>query len=155
MMIMQAILDAAKKTLVYRGRAERLEHWAFAFFTAVMVVVVLLLNKFLGTVNSFPINWAVLFLGIWLILANVSLMVRRLHDHNFSGFLLFLPLISVTIWLFGYDQMTEMDRPFISPVHAGHMMSFGKWSLVSTLIVFASFFARPGDKDANKFGDPS
>lgn len=154
MMIMQATLDAAKKTFVYRGRAERLEHWAFAFFTAFMCVCVLVLDRALGTVNTAPINWCILLVGIWLVLANVSLMVRRLHDHNFSGFLLFLPLLSITIWLFGFDQMTEMDRPFISPAHAELMTSFGKWSLVSTLIVFASFFARPGDKEANKFGDP-
>ena len=39
MMIMQATLDAAKKTFVYRGRAERLEHWRVRVFHSVYVCV--------------------------------------------------------------------------------------------------------------------
>jgi uncharacterized membrane protein YhaH (DUF805 family) len=152
MMIFNSIKDASRKSFVYRGRSERLEHWSFVFFTALCVALITAANRFLGSINQFPINWIVLIVGVWLVLANISLMVRRLHDHNFSGFLLFLPLMCFTVWIFSYDQFTNFNDPVITQSTASTMMNLGRWSLISSCMVFLSFFSRPGDKKENRYG---
>jgi uncharacterized membrane protein YhaH (DUF805 family) len=155
MMISNAIIDAAKKTFTYSGRAERLEHWAFLFFTALCGTTILAVHRVVAPINQVPINWMVLIVGIWLILANVSLMVRRLHDHNFSGFILFFPLFCATLWLFGYDQSDGVGVSYLTIEIAEMMQYIGKWSLSGSSVAIASFFARPGNKKENKFGAPN
>jgi len=154
-MITKAITDAAKGTFNYSGRSERLEHWSFILFTAVCGGVAYLLDKATGAITVFPLNWVVLIFGVWLILANVALMVRRLHDHNFSGFMMLLPLLCSATWIVGYDQFTNKGNPALTPEQASQLMEFGKWSMIGSAAVLLSFFSRGGDLDENKYGFPT
>jgi uncharacterized membrane protein YhaH (DUF805 family) len=155
MMIFNAIRDAVLNTFTFSGRAERLEHWSFAVFTGICAFFIALFDKMVMPVSSYPINWAVLLLSGWLFTANLSLMVRRLHDHNFSGFLLFLPLICATAWLIGYEQSSKISGAWLERDTAAYMVIAGRWSFFGSFSVLLSFFSRAGEKKENKYGFPA
>lgn len=84
------------------GRAPRSEYWWFTLAQVVLFIVVFLLGT-LG-VGSSPepgtvppsIGIAigvVLFLGLALVIPNITVFVRRLHDADFSGWFYFLACI--------------------------------------------------------------
>ena len=150
-MIFQAIRDAAHDTFVFSGRSERLEHWAFVLFTLICVGVF----QFFGSMGwhvLFPINWIFVLLFSWLALANVSLIVRRLHDHNVSGFWLLVPLIPFAMMLLAARAMFGSGVAFLTQEQAAAFFSIGQLSLVGCITVFGSFFVRPGHKKTNRFG---
>ena len=71
----------------FEGRASRAEFWWFFLFILVLGVICSLLGKF-GTILSYIISIA-------LLLPDLGLSVRRLHDINKSGWLLLLCLIPI------------------------------------------------------------
>ena len=71
----------------FEGRASRAEFWWFFLFTLVLGVICSLLGKF-GTILSYIISIA-------LLLPDLGLSVRRLHDINKSGWLVLLGLIPI------------------------------------------------------------
>ena len=149
--IWHSVRDATLATFVYQGRAERLEHWAFLLFTSVVVLVFQLLAKF-GLVTIFPINWIFLAVFVWLLLANVSLMVRRLHDHDLSGFWMFVPLFPLAIMLLAAKAIYGNGSTILTREGAETLFLLSQGAMVTVLIVFGSLFARPGDKKPNRFG---
>jgi uncharacterized membrane protein YhaH (DUF805 family) len=82
----------------FNGRARRSEYWYFVLFNFIaMIVVVGIASLLLGRLGSLIIF--VYYLGI--IIPNIAVLVRRLHDVGKSGwfyFVAFIPLVGV-IWL--------------------------------------------------------
>lgn len=154
MMIFDAILGAIRKTFVYSGRSERLEHWSFWLFTALCAGAVCLVDRYIGSINQVPINWLVLVLALWLTAANASLIVRRLHDSGITGFVLFIPLACAGVWMFGSDQMVSADSSFMSAQTAKVVAICGRIGTSMSGLAIATYFVRAGESDANKFGDP-
>lgn len=155
MVILNSVLLAAKKTFDFFGRAERLEHWAFSFFTASFALGGYVIHKSVITVFESPMNWIVLVVGLWLVIANISLMARRLHDHGHSGLFLFFPFVFLTIWVFAYDQFMRGDAAAIGQQAAYISMRVGLWGFLATCGAFLSFFARAGDSEENRYGSPT
>lgn len=87
------------------GRASRAEFWWFFLFSLVLGVICSFFGKF-GTILSYIISIA-------LLLPNLGLSVRRLHDINKSGWLVLLGLIPIVgtiiliIWLAKVGDTTE------------------------------------------------
>jgi uncharacterized membrane protein YhaH (DUF805 family) len=94
-----------KKYTVFSGRASRSEYWWWALVSA---VVGILLNNIVGAgstattstgLSSSPgpgATFGFILVGIWslaTIIPSLALAVRRLHDGNFSGWLLLLALV--------------------------------------------------------------
>lgn len=154
MVIFSAICDASKKTFNYSGRSERLEQWAFWFATAFVGAWLLVGFRYFGTFSVFPLNWFVLLSGVWLCLANVSLIVRRLHDHGLSGFLLLIPIALSAVWMFGLDQVGKQGSGLLEPEMAGLIAISAKWGVVSVGIMLLTMCLRQGDKGENKYGLP-
>jgi uncharacterized membrane protein YhaH (DUF805 family) len=150
-MITRAVLDASRSTFVYAGRSERLEHWAFLLFTFLWVLLFQLAGRF-GLVALFPLNYVFLFVFLWLLLANVSLMVRRLHDHDLSGFWMFVPLIPVAAMLVAAKGLYGSGFPLLTSEGAALLFKVSQGATVGVFVVFGSLFVRPGDKKPNRFG---
>ena len=153
-MIFESIADASRKTFCYSGRSERLEHWAFLFFSAICMCAVIAVNRFMMPVTSFPINWIVLVIGLWIGSANISLMVRRLHDHNVTGFLLFFPLLSLTAWAFGSEIVIGLGVEHLFDNIAFWSERLGKIGFMASALILMGFFAREGDHGTNRYGFP-
>jgi uncharacterized membrane protein YhaH (DUF805 family) len=94
-----------KKYTVFSGRASRSEYWWWALVSAVVGIV---LNIIVGAgstattstgLSSSPgpgSTFGFILVGIWTlatIIPSIALAVRRLHDGNFSGWLLLLGLV--------------------------------------------------------------
>lgn len=150
-MIVPAVRDAARHTFVYSHRSERLEHWAFLLFTAICVAIFYALGT-VGWNTVFPVNWLFVLLFCWLVLANVAVAVRRLHDHGVSGFWLFVPLVPVGTMLFAAKDLFGNGVGFLTEDQALLLFRMSQGALVTALVVFGSLFVRPGDRKPNRFG---
>lgn len=149
--IWQAVRDASRATFVYEGRSERLEHWAFLLLTAVVVLVFQVASR-VGIAVVFPVNWLFLLVFIWLILANVSLMVRRLHDHDLSGFWMFIPLLPIAAMLLAARGLYGSGFTLLTREGAETLFTMSQAMAVGIFVVFGSLFVRPGNKKPNRFG---
>ncbi len=100
-----AIQSAFKKTFVYQGRASRSEYWwfylfyvlSFAALATVCVVTASITNDHISAGGTNPIAGALFVLAflylLVLMVVQLSLAVRRLHDSDKSGFLLLLGFV--------------------------------------------------------------
>ena len=99
---MNWFLGALKKYAVFAGRARRKEYWYFALFYTLIYLVLIVIDIMTGT---FVVEWgAGALAGIFMlgmIVPSISVMVRRLHDTDRSGWWWFLVLIPLLggIWL--------------------------------------------------------
>ena len=99
----EAVKRYFKKYATFSGRASRSEYWWIAVLNA-LVGIVAVAAMIMGGAFNFEPNSAemppgaipgVLLLtlyGLATIIPGLALMVRRLHDGNFSGWLVLLPL---------------------------------------------------------------
>ena len=86
----------------FKGPARRSEYWYFTLFNFIAIVIIIamasvLANLLMNELVSALI--AIYYLGI--IIPNIAVLVRRLHDVGKSGWFYFIALIPivVTIWL--------------------------------------------------------
>jgi len=101
-------VDWAKRPIVekyadFSGRAPRAEYWWFALFVAIAEIILMIVDSLIGTggiVGSYGILVMVFMLAM--IVPQIAVGVRRLHDTNHSGWWLliaFIPLIGVIVLL--------------------------------------------------------
>ena len=137
-----------------KGRATRKEMWTalgvqityLAAMVAVFVPFVLARNEFnveltiIFGVLSLIIGLPALFMLIMIGLGTYWLVVRRMHDHGYSGWVWFVPAIVGTICDFVDRQAYELTM-------------FGVISIVISLGLFIFAYCIPGEKDNNEYGD--
>jgi len=91
---MNWFLLALKKYAIFSGRSRRSEFWYFVLFYLIIYFVLALLDGFTGTFDSD--SGMGLLSGLFalaLIIPNLSVTVRRLHDTNRSGWWVLLCLV--------------------------------------------------------------
>ena len=101
----QAVIVCLRKYATFRGRARRAEYWWWALFIVLASIAVGFVE---GTINGFTgenvglLNAA---FSLATFLPGLSVLVRRLHDTNRSGWWWFVALIPVVgliillVWL--------------------------------------------------------
>ncbi|WP_372697542.1 DUF805 domain-containing protein [Arthrobacter sp. JSM 101049] len=101
----QSIKRFFTKYATFSGRASRSEYWWAALFNAIIVgvlytvFIVLLIGSIdpvTGEADSMGFVLPMLLLGLYglaVIVPNIAITVRRLHDANFSGLLYLLVLV--------------------------------------------------------------
>ena len=92
-----AIRDAFSKYVTFTGRSSRSAYWWFYLFGVLVLIVALIIDYALGTSG---IIYALAALA--LLLPNLAVFVRRLHDAGHSGWWLLialLPLIGAIVLL--------------------------------------------------------
>lgn len=90
-------LTVLKKYAVFDGRAGRQEFWFFFLFNLIVVIVLGFIDKMLGSAGFLGLIYALAVL-----LPNIGVSIRRLHDTNRSGWWLllsFIPLIGAIVLL--------------------------------------------------------
>ena len=77
---MEWYLSVVSNYVQFDGRARRKEYWMFALFSAIITVVLAVVDGVIG--------WGPWLCGVYtlaMILPNVAVTIRRLHDTNRSG----------------------------------------------------------------------
>lgn len=142
------LIDALKKVylknyLNFNGRAGRAEFWwPVYFFTFIYASLINALNiiPFLGTAISIIVMLAVL-------LPNIALAVRRMHDINKSGFYVLIPYVGLAICVISY--ISAFSNPYFG---AGFKILFGSLIAIASCVYFIVLALRKGDLTENRFG---
>lgn len=101
---MKWYLKVLKEYTNFEGRARRTEYWMFALFNFLIFIPLYAIDVFLFSKGILPIPMAlsaIYFLAV--LLPSISVLVRRLHDVDKSGwwyFISFVPLVGSFILLF-------------------------------------------------------
>lgn len=145
------LVDALKKVylknyLNFNGRAGRAEFWwPFYFFTFIYASLVNFLNiiPFLGTIISIIVMLAV-------IIPNIALAVRRMHDINKSGFYVLIPYAGLAIFVYSY--VSAFSNFYYDTYGAGLKILFGTVIAFASIIYFVVLALRKSDQTENRFG---
>ena len=153
MLIFHALFAAIVKTFDYTGRSERLEHWTFLFFTAWVCTFLYVLFSQTDIPYAVPFNFLIVGFVFWLLLANLSLAVRRLHDHGRSGLWFLWYLLPLTLQLVVLlNRHTSYSFLSLSQVQVLELINGSIFWIL--LVMFSTFFVQPGQKDDNDYGSP-
>lgn len=154
-MFLKAIVAGLFGVFRYAGRSDRFEHWAFSFFTAVLVVGGVILYE-LGFAFRGNLLLASLGIAIWLIMAHIALFVRRLHDQNRSGMFMLIPAAGVSLimiaWLGEQGYVDFWAGPLME--YGTYVMMAGRSICVISASLLISIFIAEGDAEENRYGDP-
>lgn len=98
----------------FNGRARRREYWMFQLATFIVYIILGIIVGILGAIADIlgTIGGILLFVAILgLIVPNIAVLVRRLHDINKSGWYYFVSLIPLVggFYLL-YLLVTEGDK---------------------------------------------
>ena len=85
---MDHYLDALKKYADFQGRATRSNFWYFVLFNLLIALGLLIISKFIPFLVFLYFIYALL-----MILPNLAVTVRRLHDIGKSGWWIFIALV--------------------------------------------------------------
>ena len=104
------------KYATMQGRAPRSEYWWFVFFNWLVFIVVavifgligLAINGYEGAIITICVGYPLVCLA--LLIPNICVIVRRLHDTGHSGFWYFITLIPLIggVW-FLYLMIKDSD----------------------------------------------
>jgi len=87
-----------RKYAAFAGRARRKEYWMFVLISAVIVLVLGIVNRLMGAdVPALPVYYTLAVL-----LPSLAVTVRRLHDTDRSGWwllILLVPLVGAIVLL--------------------------------------------------------
>lgn len=88
-------IEVLKKFKDFKGRASRSEYWSFTLIGLAIQIVLM----FIGKLIDFPYLSSIF--SVFIILPNIAVSVRRLHDVGKSGWMLLINLIPIIgfIWL--------------------------------------------------------
>lgn len=119
-MAIMTLSDSVKvcldKYATMRGRAPRSEYWWFVFFNWLVFIVVaaifgligLAINGYEGALITISVGYPLVCLA--LVIPNICVVVRRLHDTGHSGFWYFITLVPLIggLW-FLYLMIKDSD----------------------------------------------
>lgn len=143
----------------FSGRARRKEYWFFVLFTFIFSIVARLLDLLIFGPSGMLISG---LFGLAMLLPQLAVLVRRLHDTNRSG-----------KWVLGYYLLTILwtgilivwgiSTSFVAAMQgtAGMPVGFSIFAIVGVLailayaIVLLVWSCLPGTKGENRYGaDP-
>ena len=90
----KSYFESIKNSFVFSGRASRREFWSFFVVNMIAAIIFIGLDLIFGTINT-SLGVGVLS-GLYILFIStpsLSLMVRRIHDLNKSGYYIFLTFI--------------------------------------------------------------
>lgn len=114
------------KYATMRGRAPRSEYWWFVFFNWLVFIVVavifgligLAINGYEGAIITICVGYPLVCLA--LLIPNICVIVRRLHDTGHSGFwyfITFVPLIGGLWFLYLMIKDSDDENEYGLPVY--------------------------------------
>ena len=116
MTLSDSIKVCLDKYATMQGRAPRSEYWWFVFFNWLVFIVVavifgligLAINGYEGAIITIGVGYPLVCLA--LLIPNICVIVRRLHDTGHSGFWYFITLVPLIggVW-FLYLMIKDSD----------------------------------------------
>lgn len=99
---MEWYLKVLRQYSDFNGRARRQEYWMFVLFNLLITIVTLSIDGLLYYLldgSWFP--FLTIIYGLGILIPNIAVVVRRLHDVGKSGWMYFVGLIPLVgpIWL--------------------------------------------------------
>lgn len=136
----KSIETCLSKYADFRGRASRSEYWYFVLFVIVVALIASVLDVLLST---FVVN---ALSSLALLLPNLSVVVRRLHDTGRSGYwvLAFYLTIGITLTL-----SVGISLYYPSPVIIPLLLVT---CLIILIIIYFVFTLLPSMEGDNKYG---
>ena len=107
----EAVKRVFQKYAVFTGRASRSEYWWWFLASALASTV---LNSISPTFANGQVTGSSALGGIWFlatVVPSLAVAVRRLHDANFSGWLLLLAIIPVLGWIVLIVLLVQRENP--------------------------------------------
>ncbi|GAB7023266.1 DUF805 domain-containing protein [Salidesulfovibrio brasiliensis] len=101
---MKWFIKVVKNFAVFKGRASRREYWMFILFFILFSLVLAFIDGLIGTFD--PVSGFGLLSGLFallMLLPNIAVTVRRLHDTGRSGLwaLAFvIPILNLVLFIF-------------------------------------------------------
>ena len=95
-------ITVLKKYAVFRGRARRKEYWMFFLFNLIIAFVLGIIERIAGIAPRIDQSVLAGIYGLAVLVPELAVSVRRLHDTNRSGWWLFIglsPLIGSVVLL--------------------------------------------------------
>ena len=110
-------LEVLKKYAVFSGRATRAEYWYFTLFNILALFVLAIID---GVIGSFNAEAGIGLLGgiysLAVLIPNIAVSVRRLHDTDRSGWWLLIYLIpligALVLLIFMVQDSQTSDNPY-------------------------------------------
>lgn len=108
-----SIVSTLKKSFTLAGRANRCEFWTFQVAMLLLLIVEFVLFLLAaGSVLGTIFFWLFLIIDVLLLIPNIAVLVRRLHDVNLSGFWFwYLSPVGIgmiyIVYLLGLDKSAE------------------------------------------------
>lgn len=101
---MKWFIKVVKNFAVFKGRASRREYWMFILFFILFSLVLAFIDGLIGTFD--PVSGFGLFSGLFallMLLPNIAVTVRRLHDTGRSGLwaiAFVIPILNLVLFIF-------------------------------------------------------
>lgn len=99
----EAVRSVLSQYATFHGRARRSEYWWFFLFYIIVLFVASIIDGIFGTNwgDSFYSNWGLFYslAVLGLLLPNLGVLFRRLHDTNHSGWWVLIGLIPLVGWI--------------------------------------------------------
>jgi len=92
----EAVRSVLTQYATFSGRAPRSEFWYWVLATTIAGIVVGGFDHLIGMGNSMPVSS---LLGLAILIPNIAVSVRRLHDTDRSGWWLLIILVPIVGWL--------------------------------------------------------
>lgn len=127
------------KYCCFRGRASRSEFWWFMLCIGLINLSAGLAFSPLPPKPAMGLNFLI---SLALLLPNLGVTARRLHDRNLSGWWLLVPIGSLLLWLLG------RGAPAGSAAPASALLS------LAMCVCYLAILSLPGTAGPNRFGQP-
>lgn len=101
-MAFQYYLDAFRNYATFTGRARRSAYWYFFLFNMIFTIAAMFIDNLLGTtIEPLPYGYVYYIYNLAILVPNLALGTRRLHDVGRSGWMILIALIPIIgiIWL--------------------------------------------------------
>ena len=102
MSFQEAVQTVFSKYATFEGRARRSEYWFFMLFVCCVNVVINILSVFLGgnDMLSMVLSGISVVFSLGILVPQIAVAVRRLHDIGKSGWFYLIGLIPFIGWIF-------------------------------------------------------
>ncbi|QBR93557.1 DUF805 domain-containing protein [Nocardioides euryhalodurans] len=110
-----SVRTCLSKYVVFSGRARRSEYWWFVLFNILVGIVAAILDAVLGTGYDSGSGLIASLVSLALLLPNIAVAIRRLHDTSRTGWWILIGLIPIIGWiilLVFYVQDSHADNDY-------------------------------------------
>jgi uncharacterized membrane protein YhaH (DUF805 family) len=155
-------IDWAKRPIQkyadFNGRAPRAEFWWYILAVIILSVIARIIDGILGIHVAGPYGLLYLIVAVGLLVPNIAVTVRRLHDTNRTGWWILLPVVPYAVGFFLGGAAIMGGAATGSAMGMGAGMGVAGIFLVIGAVcalVLLVFYCLPGTRGENRYGpDP-